>query len=406
MSVQTVENKFAVHGKNVFPFTQQVGSVVSKIPAGLYKIKQGMFGYFLAKECDNITLPEKIYGSTVERAHRIMSAYNSSKTSTGVGLFGKKGAGKSLLSSVIAQNAINNGLPVIDVSDSFDTDKDYLNFIDTLGNSVIIFDEFLKHLSKLNKSDENNSSDSEHAKRNQDKLLNFFQGVNTPKRLIVMIDNSSYSLSDFLLDRPGRMRYMFNFTGVESEVVQALASNAGLNEESIEQLVTYSAKYKPSFDVINAIIDEWVKYPEDSLTEITTILNVPTIRSHDTVKAKVLEFTPTTDNCTLENELTDFDYDTCGVYIKISLPNPYFLLDLPSEDDYDSTDLSNKIGYTTIIENHKNPVITVNKRVNSSELVGIKDNKYAYKHSMFTCVVEIQEIFTSSAQLNYFNPSM
>lgn len=201
--------KYRLHNQYVLPYTHQEGSIADEVPAGYYKVRQAPFGYFLERVSDTVDIPAVIFGSTNSRKDRIFEAFDETTGSMGVGLFGDKGAGKSLLASVVANEAIKRGLPVIDVSDSFTTDPAYLEFLNNISTCTILFDEFLKHLSKMKPNPEDMMDKREVAKDRQDEMLNFFQGANNSKRLIILIDNSTAFLSDFLQDRPGRMRYKF-----------------------------------------------------------------------------------------------------------------------------------------------------------------------------------------------------
>ena len=150
MSQAKIMTKYRISGPNVMSFKQQEGSIVDSVPAAYYKVAFHPFmGFYLVRESDTVEIPDEIFGSTLPRVSRIFESYAIAEGSLGVGLFGKKGAGKSLLASVVANRAITQGIPVIDVSDSFTTDPAYLEFLNSIDECVIVFDEFLKHLSKL-----------------------------------------------------------------------------------------------------------------------------------------------------------------------------------------------------------------------------------------------------------------
>lgn len=331
--------KFAVHGDYVHPYKEQKGSKVDKIPTAVYKIRQDMFGgFFLLRVANEIQLPSKIYGSTHERCDRSYHWYDKSPTGCTTGLFGSKGAGKTLLANKMAAEALSRGIPVIDVSDSFQANTDYMEFVDTLGEIFVLFDEFLKVLSKGKDENGNATKSSNNADAAQDSMLTFLQGTNNVKRFTVLIDNQSRYLSDYIRDRPGRMRYVYNYEGIEAAVVEAIAKDAGLPDTKIEQLVTYSQKICSTFDQISAVISEWVDYPNETLEDITLVLNVQTVRP--TIEEKGI--------ATYKGELPEGIRFTQGtickivgsnnVYIDAERKNKYFNQTAVSEKEFENKD--------------------------------------------------------------------
>src|SRR6218665_3584013 len=108
-------------------------------------------------------------------------------------------------------------------------------------------------------------------------MLTFLQGTNNSRRFTVLIDNQSHSLSDYIRDRPGRMRYLYNYRAIEADVVLELAKDSGLSDQTTEELVVYSQRNHATFDIVKNIIDEWLAYPSETLEQITAVLNVPTV---------------------------------------------------------------------------------------------------------------------------------
>lgn len=407
----TIKKQFRISGATVHPFTHTVGSVVDQVPPGLYVIQESMFGYYLEKKADHVSLPEKIYGSTMSRADRIMDTFNRKPAAMAVGLFGNKGAGKTLLANVLANRAISEGKAVIDVSHNFSTSAAYIEFINSLGNTVVVFDEFLKHLSKLG-SESQNSSDDDRIKRinardRQDELLTFFQGTDNSKRLVILIDNNHSMLSEFLLDRPGRMRYYFTYTGVETAVVEALAKDADLTDQQTEALCTYSRRYKVTFDVINEIIDEWKNHPDETLEELVEIMNVPNIYGKATYKAQVMTFDQSKEGVqlALTNELIEISSDG-SFSLQLTRPNPFFNLPEMSREEWEKTDFyhDDDFGYGTFTKHRLNPQIPTSYGFNDSCLIGIKDGMSAYENRGVTITVKelTDKAFNASHTLNFF----
>lgn len=288
--------QFAIDGARIFPFSQQEGTIVDKVPPAFYHIGKTPFDqYFLEHKGDLLPVPEELYGTTQKRAQMVVDTYNRKDTSLGVALFGSKGAGKTLLSNVIANIALEQGLPVIDISGSFCLDSNYLDFINTIGDCVVIFDEFLKVLSHTAGTGEDAYSRRNAAEAAQDKMLTFFSGSNNAKRLTVLIDNESHLLSDYFKNRPSRLRYIFKYDSLEQPVIEALCQKAGLSEAQTEELVIYSANHKCTFDMINELIDEIVTINDSSVTleEITRFFNTPSIFREQARRVRVQSFVDT-----------------------------------------------------------------------------------------------------------------
>lgn len=398
MSQPKIATKYRIAGTSVLPFQQQEGSIVDFVPAAYYKVASHPFmGYYLERVSENVEIPTQIYGSTLPRVQRIFESYEETVGSLGVGLFGKKGAGKSLLASVVAHHAIiTKGIPVIDVSDSFSTSPAYLEFLNSIDECVIVFDEFLKHLSKLSgdpaESDQHDrrSQLAGTAKERQDEMLTFFQGTHNKKRLIMLIDNQTYMLSEFLTDRPGRMRYMYNYEGVEREVVEALAESNGIHGDKVSQLVMYSLKYRVSFDVINEIIKEWARYPSETLEELTGILNVPTLTPDTITKVKVISFLPPKEGAfakaALVSELGKMD-SRGTVSIQVERPNEIYNAPKLTEKEFDESEWD-YMEYERFLELREKPLVTQDFRAGIDNLVAIKGNQQMFETDGVTFVIE------------------
>jgi hypothetical protein len=407
MSQVKTSTKYRVHADKVLPFTHQEGSVVDRVPVGYYKVDfHPMMGFYLTRISETVKVPENLFGSAESRCDRIFQSYNSSPASLGVGLFGKKGAGKSLLASVIGARGIAQGLPVIDVSESFSTDSNYLEFLNSLEECVIIFDEFLKHLSKI-KTSENDDGLDRHERKykaqdRQDEMLTFFQGAQNTKRLIVLIDNSAFMLSEFLTDRPGRMRYIYTYDGVEKEVVQQLAKHHGLSEDKTQAVTVYALRFKVSFDVINEVIKEWTRYPDDSLEQITEILNVPTLKPDVNFKVRITSFDDSEKECTLASELGTMSSQG-EVKVPVEVRNALYGRPKMTREEYENSDEYFDGDWSDYETYWDKPVYPAMRYFNDQCLVAIKGNQQAYSNGRFTATVQIMQSTVVNSSDNWLN---
>lgn len=399
---QVTKQKFAIDENRVFLFTQQEGSVVDALPPAYYQIKEHpMMGLYLVNKGTKLPVPAELYGSTEKRATKILETYNRKEQGVGVALFGSKGAGKTLLSNVIANKALEQGLPVIDISGTSHISSELLGFINAIGDCVLIFDEFLKALSKVNPdsgSDDPYAVSRMKTSQAQDQLLTFFSGTNNAKRLTILIDNERHLLNEYFRDRPSRLRYIFNYTSVEADVVRQLANKHNLPSKLTDELVTYSAQKGCTFDMINELLDEIVHETDVqnvSLPAITRHFNVPTQLETKERKVRVSDFIPSP-----KEEDDAFTYALvnevavemgASTYIAVSVTPTWDVNAVPEakdENEYEnaySYDLY--FTYEDYVESFKNkklPVKEANFSLDMSCLLSIKGMTTTYRTSFGT----------------------
>lgn len=216
------------------------------LPVGTYSVQfSPMSGYSLLRVDDLTVGAERIYGGHGAKVDRAMQAYSAMDRSLGVLFTGDKGMGKSLSMRMLAQRAREDlKLPVIKVeSDS----PDLAEYLDTLGEAVVVFDEFEKVFAM--RTEDGNR---------QDQFLGLFDGVSTTKRMYVVSANNVSDLSDYLVNRPGRFHYHIrhSYPGPD-EVREYLRDEVeGITAETVEEIVAFTRKAKINFDHLRAIAFE------------------------------------------------------------------------------------------------------------------------------------------------------
>lgn len=325
-----VKQKYANLDGNIFPFKLQEGLIIDAVPPAYYSLCKDMNGWFLRKDHDTVEVPEKIYGSAEPRSELILSSFDRKDEGVGVGLFGAKGAGKTLLANLTANKAIARGMPVIDVSKSFEPSQELFDFLNSIGDCLIIFDEFLKHLANFEDSDNNVN-----VRKLQGRMLTFFSGTNNAKRLTFLIDNESYKLNSYFVNRPSRMRYLFQYEHLEPEVIEALYKDYGFDDvEVLNDIIKYSVSHSCTFDMCNELLEE-MQATGTSLTDVTQYLNVPTIVKAITIPAVVSNFVATHEDVTVDNAKIEFDPRNFRGEVSLLVKVPDDMPDdIEDEDDY------------------------------------------------------------------------
>lgn len=235
-------------------------------PAVYYikKLQDGSYG--LEKVSDNFKLPNRIYGDNKKLAVRVWDNYvlNSKagkSTGDGILLTGSSGTGKTLIGKIISNIAIANKMPVIVVTDIAVT-IDVISFIAKQKDVVVFFDEFSKNVdNKL-----------------QDTSLTMFSDDLDSRKLFILTENDSNTVSRFIRDRPGRIKYHLDFERVSDKVVLEYCEEFNVSEKMFKEIMNKHIKsIHFSFDHLQAIVDEHIKHPNDELDYLIEILNVGTL---------------------------------------------------------------------------------------------------------------------------------
>ena len=236
-----------------------------QIVKGIYKlvVVEKTKVHHLEKIEEYYTLPPKLYGTIVKDGDTVINTFLTTPNSTGVLLTGLAGGGKTELAKYIANCALNNNIPVItigNITPSIHT----IDFLAPFANVVLLFDEFGKffphHL--------------------QDKMLSMFSGLNSGKKLFILTENRVNMINEFILNRPGRIRYHYQYDRIAASVIAEYCNDRGVNDQYLKDFLKIRDKSPDiTFDHMKAIVDEHLLYPAKTFEEVISTLNVSFLRA-------------------------------------------------------------------------------------------------------------------------------
>jgi len=224
------------------------------LPVGNYTVKfDQMSNTFFLEMVDSFTPVKKMYGDTVRHTQRILNTFNERSSSTGVMLAGEKGSGKSLLAKNLSIEAAKDGIPTIVINAAY-TGDGFNAFIQNIEQPcVILFDEFEKVY------------DGE----DQEKALTLLDGVYPTKKLFVLTCNNKYRIDENMRNRPGRIFYMLDYKGLDSNFIIEYCNDNLNNKVHIDKIVELAALFEQfNFDMLKALVEEMNRYnesPQESL---------------------------------------------------------------------------------------------------------------------------------------------
>ena len=253
---------------------------------GVYSVHSSpLIGYYLQEE-DLPSVPAKVYGNALERAELILNTYNSREGSTGVLLIGEKGQGKTLLTNILTRKLAKElNIPVLLISTAY-AGAEFNSFINSLGNVALVFDEFGKMYKQTMQNGGNDTSVQNH-------LLTLFDGTASRKRLLLLTENNESLINEFIKGRPGRIYYTFKYKNVDIEIMEKYIADAGINEDKSAEIVNATSKISSmSMDVLKAIVEEVLRYPTHTITDIIERLNIEMKYYDSLTQFKIERFIP------------------------------------------------------------------------------------------------------------------
>lgn len=292
LSVQFVDAETSVH-----VFEGDKSRISDKLKSGIYTIQFDQFkGFFLKKSTNEFIIPEKIFGDVEKRVDIIIKRYDVSPQGLGIICSGDKGSGKTLLSGILVNRFLANNKPVILVNQYFENIAGMLDLLSKISDCLVIFDEFEKNY------------DSE----TQESFLNYFDDKSQKHRLNIVIANDYFRLNEFLLSRPSRFFYHFQYGKLTNDVIREIMEFYGFNNNLIEQVLFIKEKTVVfSYDILNAIISELQLTNATDVNEMIEHMNIlvgTTDNTNETIEVVGFEQLTANDRMTIKFKSISRDY--------------------------------------------------------------------------------------------------
>ena len=259
---------------------------------------------FSLLEAHDFEIPEtKIYGQHLDKVKKVLNSMDKMNRNLGVILSGDKGIGKSLFSKCLGLKARKKGIPVILVNEYH---EGIANFLEEIEQTVmILFDEYDKTFDEK--------------KHNcQAEMLSLFDGVSAGKKLFVITCNEIQSLSQYLINRPGRFHYHFRFLYPTADEIRDYMEDKLDKQyyDEIENVIAFSVRMNLNYDCLRSIafeLNNGLKF-QQAIND----LNIIRISQYKNIKS-IVEFE---NQATLSGKIKEWQlYDNTITDMSIYLPD-------------------------------------------------------------------------------------
>jgi hypothetical protein len=268
MEEKTMKNIIIASGADFRIMYGNELAVLEALPPSIYELHhEEEKGFFLTNVDGAFTVSETLYGDVESLTCRVMTSFEKMEGNLGVLFSGPKGLGKTLTVKTICKTALDRGLPVIMVKENFGS---IVSFIDTICQPcVVVLDEFEKLYPNHQKTGHDELE-------GQESLLNMFDSALASKKLFLLTCNDIHNISEYLINRPGRIHYHFRINRLSVEEIREYCADnlTGELHHLIPDICSLGTRMPDfSYDMLRSIIFELNTYI-CGLEEVKTILNI------------------------------------------------------------------------------------------------------------------------------------
>lgn len=235
-----------------------VTATPDKLEPGNYLLKVDPNGFYLQRK-EPFSLPSKIYGDHADVDRWLKSYEVNSEKNLGIILSGMKGTGKTITCQILCKKA---NKPVIIINEPFHG-SDFIDFITSpvFNDSIIFIDEYEKIYQKY--QDGQNPHD----------FLQIMDG-NYNTRLLFLLTVNEMNINEYLINRPGRVKYNKRYDNLPFEIVQEVIDDLLLNKEHGPTIFTFFETLGMiTYDLLVCVIKEMNLFNEDAL-QVAKYLNL------------------------------------------------------------------------------------------------------------------------------------
>jgi hypothetical protein len=264
---------YTKEGEYLWPTPEGAIDLREHLPVGTYALGSSMRGFYL-KEMSDFHTSGKVYGTANKHAERILSTFHARPNSTGVLLTGEKGSGKTMLAKMISEQAAKDGIATIVINTPFNGDG-FNQFIQSIDEpKIVIFDEFEKVFDE----------------EQQQNLLTLLDGVYPSKTLFLLTTNDRCRVNVHMQNRPGRIFYMIDFTGVDPAFITDYCNDVLIAKEHIPTICRLSLLFTAfNFDMLKALVEEMNRYGETPHQALEMLNAKPQMNDRITHNIKVIK---------------------------------------------------------------------------------------------------------------------
>lgn len=222
---------------------------------------------------DKFVLPKKIYGNILEKVQYIWNVFAAPNGRASVLCTGSAGAGKSLLAKLLINAAVETHdispepIEAIVVSE-IEGCPELIEYLSKLDKCVIMIDEFGKLFNNYD----------------QQMMLTLLSDHNK-RRMFVLTENDSGYIQRFILNRPERVRYHFEFDRLENSVISEFCKDHNVPNEFMKDLLKLNmVNSKFNFDQLSTLVEEASRSGRWDLTWLVEMLNLKVLKAKEQYK--------------------------------------------------------------------------------------------------------------------------